>query len=412
MTDIDLPGIGDVPVRLTRRTDVALRGLTATGRLDGMADWEIEVPMLEGTFNTFNGWKVGGTGSTARCSNAWQPQMSNTFVFVPEDIWHGYFMHIPGAGSETLLVNDRPGVLQPTDGATYPWVTKSNFRVKCLASITGGTGEGFLAVSPSGVKYWFDLMVSRQTSSVTKPGIVDPTFGTMHRNRIYLLATRVEDRHGNWVTYTYNNGRLAQISAKDGRSITLTWSGDRVTSAAAAGKNWLYQYKPGTGSPWTTGPGLERVTLPDGSFWQYSATGALSQIETYQPSYEGGTYTCPDFGGPDYFYNYSVKHPAGASGAFAFQGKRHARSGVPWVCLNYPDSGYEELAAPNYADAASLVSKTVSGPGIAPKSWTYSYGEPNTSSFCYPPVSAGGAWWCPTPRDACIPGVPCAPEGC
>ena len=409
VVDIDLPGTGSVPVRLSRRMDVAVRPSSATGNLPGMADWQIEVPMIEGTFTAINNWTVG-SGSAARCSSGMEPRVSNTFVFVLEDIWHGHSMHIPGQGSTTLLVNDKSGVPQPSDGATYPWITSSGFRIKCLPTITGGTGEGFLAVAPDGTKYWFDQMVIRQTSSVTKPGITDPRFATMHRNRVYLLATRVEDRHGNWVTYSYANGALQQINAKDGRNITLTWSGPGVTSATAAGKTWQYQYKPGTGSPWTTGPGLQKVILPDGSAWQYIATGALTQAEMYQPSFEGGTYTCPNFHGPEYAFEYVVRHPAGAAATFSFLGMRHFRSSVPWICQNYPDSGYEELAVPNYADVASLVSKTVSGPGMVSKTWTYAYGEPNTSSFSYPPMTPGGAWFIPTPRDACEPGVPCAPE--
>jgi RHS repeat-associated protein len=383
VVDIDLPGNSGLPVQLSRKMDVEVRPNSATGRLDGMLDWTVEVPHIEGTFTWYDGWKAGN-GTQARCSQATPPPVTNTFVFVVDDVWHGNNLHLPGAGSELLLVNNMPGVPQPGDGASYPWITKSNLRLKCLPTLANGANEeGFLAVTPDGTKYWFNHKVTKDTVRVTKPGIVDPGDASMGRVRVYLLATRVEDRHGNWVTYTYANDRLSQINANDGRNITLTWSGNRVASAAAAGKTWTYQYRTGSSTSHGEGPGLTTVTLPDSSFWQYTATGLLQQTETYEPMSDEGTFTCPQFTIPEYDFSYTVKHPAGASSTFVFQGKRHYRTAVPWNCINYAGAGYEELMIPNYADAASLISRSLSGPGMAAKTWSYDYGLVSTVDFCY-----------------------------
>ncbi|MCX7033222.1 MAG: RHS repeat protein [Arenimonas sp.] len=406
--DISLSGNSGLPVQLARTLDIDDRTSDFRPTTGGFADWQLDVPYIDGTFIGPVGWKVGsGSGSTSRCSNTVEPTMSGTWQL--EDIWHGYNLHVPDATSEQLLINNVAGVPNPTDGQSYPWLTKSGFRIRCLSSLASGSGEGYLAVGPDGTKYWFNWMVSKALSPMRNPLLVNIVHATP-RDRIFLFATRVEDRHGNWVTYSYTGDKLTQIAANDGRSITLAWSGDRVVSATAAGKTWQYQYQAGGAANYALGPGLMRVVLPDGSDWLYSATGSLKHVEQWQPSFEGPSGTCSDLWPPEQIFGYTVKHPAGASASYSFEAKRHIRTRIIWICESNEQTPLEELAVPNFADVISLVSRTVSGPGITPKTWTYEYGEPNSSSFSYPPVSPGGAWYVPSPRDACVPGVPCAPE--
>ena len=406
--DISLGGNSAVPVQLARTVLIDDRTSVYRPTTGGFADWQLDVPYVDGTFALTVGWKVGSSpGSTNRCTNTQAPYFGGQWE--TEDIWHGYNLHIPDVTSDQLLVNNVSGVPQPTDGATYPWITKSGFRIKCLPTLASGTGEGFQAIGPDGSKYWFNWMVSKQTVGSKQPQLNNIN-NKISRARIFLFATRVEDRHGNWVTYSYTGDKLTQIASHDGRSISLTWSGDRVVSATAAGKTWQYQYKAGGSSTYASGPGLERVVLPDGSDWRYSATGSLYQLEAWQPEYEGPTGTCSSFQIPEQVFGYTVKHPAGASTTFSFEGKRHFRTRVPFICQTYPQMAFEEFVIPNYFDTISLVAKTLSGPGITSKTWTYEYGEPNSSSFSYPPTEPGGSWYIPTPRDACIPNVPCAPE--
>ena len=406
--DISLSGNSGLPVQLARTLAIDDRTSAFRPTTGGFADWQLDVPYIDGTFIGSVGWKVGGgSGSTARCSNTVAPTMSGTWQL--EDIWHGYNLHVPDATSEQLLINNVAGVPSPTDGQTYPWLTKSGFRIRCLSSLASGSGEGFLAVGPDGTKYWFNWMVNKALAPTRNPLLVNINHNTP-RDRIFLFATRVEDRHGNWVTYSYTGDKLTQILANDGRLITLTWSGDRVVSAAAAGKTWLYQYQTGGAANYASGPGLMRVELPDGSDWLYSATGSLQHVEQWQPSEEGPSQTCDAPWAPEQVFGYTIKHPAGASASYSFEAKRHFRTRIIWMCESNEQTPLEELTVPNFADVISLMSRTLSGPGITPKSWTYEYGEPNSSSFSYPPVSPGGAWYVPPPRDACVPGVPCAPE--
>jgi YD repeat-containing protein len=48
-----------------------------------------------------------------------------------------------------------------------------------------------------------------------------------------MMVSRIEDRFGNFVTYTYAGNRLTAITASDGRSITLSYNANgHVTSAS------------------------------------------------------------------------------------------------------------------------------------------------------------------------------------
>ena len=68
--------------------------------------------------------------------------------------------------------------LLPADGQQYPLVTKDWWAIRCipLVGTTGTTDEGFLAVSPDGTQYRFDVMVQRGYPALTK-GTTGPAQG-------------------------------------------------------------------------------------------------------------------------------------------------------------------------------------------------------------------------------------------
>src|SRR5690606_20740064 len=99
-----------------------------------------------------------------------------------------------------------------------------------------------------------------------------------------LMVTKVADRFGNHVDYSYTNGELTSITASDGRSIVITYvlvgGKRRPTSATAHGRTWTYTYA-GSGQ---TDP-LISVTLPDGvSTWEYANVG----VTAFRPNGLGG----------------------------------------------------------------------------------------------------------------------------
>ena len=197
------------------------------------------------------------------------------------------------------------------------------------------------------------------------------------RTKIYLLATRIEDRFGNWVQYQYNSdGHPVRIWSSDGREITLTYSGANLATASANGRTWSYGY--GTVSGFSgTQTRLTSVTLPDGSHWGYSYSNGLDPSVV---NWDGNsTSNCAEQP-PEASWNFvlTATHPSGATGTFSFANSRHYRSGVHMSACMQRVTGstyYYELATPNFFDVVSLYSKTISGPGLPNAlTWTYSYG--------------------------------------
>lgn len=230
-TDVSIPGNNALPVALSRRLEIVDHREMPTGGdgLLGFGDWSLDVPYIDGTFTQDNGWTLYPSGATNRCSDntdwpdTWQPTENGYAPY--GDIWGGNHLHIPGAGDQELLANNQSKSPAYASRATYKWVTTGNWRVSCIGSVSNLAGEGFMAVSPSGVSYTFNYAVTRSTSAYAWQYNTKVGPALLPRVHIYLLATHVQDRFGNWVNYSYNGDELTGISSSDGRSITVNWSG-------------------------------------------------------------------------------------------------------------------------------------------------------------------------------------------
>ncbi len=378
VTDIDLPGNSALPVQFRRRLVVDDRR-KATGNIAGLGDWDLDMPYIAGTFTQLHGWTIGTSdnGSTARCSNQGIPDM-----YVPpiayageyDKISDGNHIHVPGGADDEILVNTEAKLPAVTDGKSYPWVTKSYYRLGCLAQTADGyPGESFVAISPAGLKYTFNWAAERAVAPVRLPA-PKPSQGWVPRVRVLLLATRVEDRFGNWVTYTYSGDHLTKIAANDGREIDITWSGATVVSATAGTRTWSYGYSNGA---------LSSVTRPDGSRWVYTTTSGSMQTtkggfpDDYVPP-NGHCQLEMDPNTGDFVY--AVDAPSGAHGTFTFHYQRHYRNDVPFSCAdgnayhNYP-------TVYDFFDNFSLASKTITGAGLGTLSWSYDYADHGGNYF-------------------------------
>lgn len=290
VTDVAIRGDNALPVAIGRELVIQDQRMVPVGGggLRGFGDWDLDVPYVWGTFTQTNGWTLGKTGETDRCSN--NTAVPDSFLPIPgvqgppeyapvEQIWNGDALHIPGQGNQVLLANTESKSPAFAGASTWKWVTKANWKLSCVSSVTGMAGEGFVAVSPAGVSYTFNYAVTVPTSPfewAEPSGVGNQTTKPMKTPRvnIYLLATRVEDRFGNWVNYSYSNGHLTGVSSSDGRSITLTWSGDDISTVTSALGTWRYSYATSSftdedGMHFTT-PYLSAVTRPDGSQWTYA----------------------------------------------------------------------------------------------------------------------------------------------
>lgn len=387
VTDIDISGNDALPVQLRRRLKIESR--RDVQNLGGFGIWDIDVPYIHGTFDGAYKWNQGVGGVTNRCSGNWGPRTDAPFT--ARDIGGGIHMNVPGQGSRELHRNNGNAQMLPlplpTDGRDYRHVAKDGWRFSCLTATSNGySGEGFLAVAPDGTRYTFDVGIERFAGTMSAPfkGVSQ----SRARVNVYLMASRVEDRFGNWVTYGYTGGKLTSISSKDGRLIELFYDGGvpYVTRARANGKEWTYQYTPTTMAFHATGL-LDQVTLPDASTWMYDyldgsiAEGILNpeypidDIGTDGSNCRAGTPATDQF-------DLTAKSPSGAFATFSFMYKRHRRSGTPAsACVVAFQSTGDDIEArdhyrllvPDYFDTYSLVQKTLEGPGLEPLSWSYTY---------------------------------------
>lgn len=361
--DIDLPGNNGLPVQLRRRLPViAQPANTFIDEFGGVGNWDIDVPYISGVFDANYRWNtIEGVGYKPRCSTRFFPSVRSQFRL--RDIWSGYSVHIPGGGDREVLTMDSSlSVPMPPDGHEHLWTTRDLDAFTCTASMMNGyTGEGFVMRTTSGLTYTFDVGVERNVGAMRKGNV------TAVRVKVYLLASKIEDRFGNRVEYSYDgDGYPTRIASSDGRVIVLAYADKKLTSATVNGRQWEYQYH--------ADGKLQSVTLPDKSGWRYSYEGATRLVyQTWdvesgcsQPEVTPGSFSV------------LATHPSGASGRFDFTHGRHYRSGVRKSNCILEEMGGKlvgYLHIPYFYDVFSLKQKTLSGPGLDSLTWTYGYGQ-------------------------------------
>lgn len=384
-TDIDVPGNSSLPVRLQRSLTIEDKTLAGANFGGFGAGGNLDIPYLKGVFSSSGGWQVAGNSPNARCSMFGNPP--DYSAILSSDYWSGNWMHIPWAGDQVMLSN--PASVLPTLSGAAAITTKTFWAFKCLPSTQNGyPGEAFIAISPQGDKYYFDWVVTQPYSALSKRyGNYAHSTAILSRAQVYFLVTRIEDRFGNWVNYTYSGDKLQKITASDGRFIQIdSWNGNNIATVSSSIGSWSYAY--GTNSMTTT--------QPDGSHWQYTSTGDLQVVPTPSlPVYTGGTPNCPAPEPSTGDYSLAVTQPSGATATYTFTVMRHDKSNVPRLCnvfINDQLTTYDYLTIPNFSDTLTLVSKTITGPGLPSMQWTYNYidqGGPAFADVCAnspPPV--------------------------
>lgn len=168
--DIDIPGNSALPVQLSRRytisTLVADQLSDARGGpgnpYGGLANWDIEVPHIYGTFDNIYKWDIplGATTQQKRCTDYFPPKVSGGMDAT--EVWSGNKVVIPGKGEKELLRLDTayPPLQYPNDGRSPTWTTSDFDAFRCLA-LPGVNNEGFVMTTRDGVSYRFDVYVER-----------------------------------------------------------------------------------------------------------------------------------------------------------------------------------------------------------------------------------------------------------
>ncbi len=331
-----------------------------------MADWDLNTPRIEGTFADVEGWVpiYGGAGN--RCSSFNMPPYVtrggySPAAFSPDEYWQGTSLVVPGHGSQEILINNS----LPSEGGRWNLATRNLWQVGCLPSVQNAAGQGFIARSPDGVTYRFDWMAMRDSLLLRKGDAV------LARRDMFLMATRVTDRFGNWVHYHYNPAnplQLQRIEASDGRVITVHYTAGRVSAVHDGTRTWQYLY--------SNEGDLQHVVLPDNSRWTFSLRSLV--IPSGSIIHEGFS-DCdslpPILGYPTEGF---MVHPSGARGTFHKGFLTQGRTNVQRICTYY--SG--ELA--NYTNGSvhpretvneALEKKVISGPGMPDMVWHYWNGQ-------------------------------------
>ena len=398
VTDVELKGNNALPVSVRRRYVPDAFSPTAFYSTQyHFGDWELDVPYLHGVFAESVGW------ANARCSGptsaAGMRPSDGGLGFSSYLFWHGSFVHVPGEGSSEILF--RPQGTKgrmPQDGRDYRFVTKRQWFFACLASMKNGQGEGFFARSPDGVSYYFDWMVDYSAIGVTKPGKFPDLTQLLPRKQVRIYPTRMVDRFGNSVDYTWEGKKLKSIVASDGRRIDLEhYSDGKIKRAVTGSKAWDYMYASSNGG--TTLFRLERVENPDDSYWQYTSSPHLWVGNLYDTTIDYSYCSNPNYCTryvmdelldcswrrrfKNIEYSLTVRSPSGAQAIYRMQPKRQARTNVPRICIEGNWDRWDPYLAynlhPVFYDTLSLIEKRVTGPGLAELKWSFSYSTPTGS---------------------------------
>src|SRR5690606_16844457 len=119
-------------------------------------------------------------------------------------------------------------------------------------------------------------MVALPYSKYSRPKVNSTGFDILDREEVRIYATRVEDRFGNYVNYSYTGALLTKIESSDGRVINFSYNAQsKISSVTAHGRTWNYGYSNGY---------LSTVTLPDGSQWSYSTSSLLIVYYSQPPA--------------------------------------------------------------------------------------------------------------------------------
>ena len=452
--DIKLVGIGP-DIEIYRSFDISAVNLD-WNHWKAFADWDLELPRITATvtdavdiYGQQNGagwqgawvvpggqWTVGTNHSLNRCSS-FGPDMSSA-----SGMWYtdGVKLVLPGGGTQEITQRASGNTIQPSSGLgpsnlvggsqNFPLITTKHWQIGCLPGTSNGQpGEAFFALSPDGTKYWFDNLVYDPAGAVSVP---TEWAGSRYPNRYHasMLVTKIQDRFGNTLAFSYGGPSIAagvatnndfsthnllEISASDGRDVKISYNYSSsyqttiqsisVQSSGQPVRTWSYNYGsidiPNVSdySP----PFLQSLTQPDSSQWKFALTnlelicdlvtrdvmgannpnGALQIIKNCQKSW--GVLDDTSFVG-------TITAPSGLSGKFTVQKLIHSicynnSSGNCAVdyCIPFSLSGWRDpitwteaiqcgLGPRQHYITPSLVAKSYSGSGLsASQNWSYSY---------------------------------------
>lgn len=368
-----------------------------------LQDWDLAVPEIETSLlnqdTSQSLWKVVGPSPLSRCTNFGEPVSGLS----PQFWWRGVRLKVPGQPEQMLVHREATNSHVPGGQiATYPIVTNNNWAISCLATTKNNDGgQGFLAISPKGDKYWFDWYSEQYFGDIaayygaplnlTNQAPSDMTVSGIVAAR--LRVTRIEDRYGNYLLYTYLGGDISRIEASDGRFVDFLQEEmdpagvqpyKRITGVQYSNGNGglqqiTYQYEQiRYEDPIRIHRQLKTVTYPDGASWVLNMFSANGICRYQKPPIQTFAYSCyPSSYTGMAGAQVSVRSPGGLNADYIINHAEAHRwaENCPYYgrmqgsnpqCLVYP-------IEPNANYAPKISRKTYSGPGIQNQIWSYNY---------------------------------------
>jgi hypothetical protein len=356
-TDLVIPGNGlglDIVISRSLKSSA-----NSYSQYDMLADWNLDFPAIQTTLLKSSTRYSGSWGQGKECSGSLEPGPISNWgsVFESFEYWNGDSLQLPGGKSVKLLENN--GYFASI--STYRKVTQSNWKFSCF-NRADGQGEGFIGYAPNGLKYTFDKLRLIKGQSIIR------AFKPTSRFNAFMLATKLEDRFGNFIKYNYTGNNLTSITTSDSRTVTFNYNhptnSNLITSFTFNGRTWNYDYSVINGRT-----SLTKVTRPDGKYWSYNLSDLVNAIQpsmsTNDSHSECGILTSSGN------FTVSITHPDGMTGTFEFKPQLHGRSNVTKYATAsvYSSQPIQPRCYVNYA----LSQKTLSGSGIDSLTWNYIY---------------------------------------
>lgn len=370
-TDLVLKGTG--PDIVIGRTYELGRYRKGDGPL-GFADWSPSIPHMLTRGSAEKPWRVVQQDALKRCTFF---SASGPVIPIPvREWWEGYELVDELGRTQMPMRRDPNNPVAPSNNpAGYPVVTQAGWQASCLPQTSNGQeGEGFSFLSPAGNRYRLDrLLVSRRSQvHILERDPAPPVRARV--STLAMVASRIEDRFGNFVDYNFDGDRLISISGSDGRLVTFEWNDDVITAMNANGRVWTYSYAIEGTSAISKFKSLKSVTQPDGSRYTFDL-GAFYSLVAPPPPTECAP---PDTSAISRPVQASMAGPSGLSATYLLNVARRGRSNVPYECVPGNAMSEEHVVTPSAYDVYALSSRTYTGPGVN-QTWQYAYGAPNPS---------------------------------
>ncbi|NQY63588.1 MAG: hypothetical protein HRT38_07590 [Alteromonadaceae bacterium] len=356
-TDISIPLNMNVNATIARVYD----RLSGVNDIEGseFGDWKLDIPKITGTVvHGDTRWTPNYDSATA-CSFAVGPGDIKAALgqnVQQHEYWNGATLTIPGQGGGKLLSGNSLAKYQTTD----------NMKINCDTDASGN--EFFIVETPTGLTYLF-----KQRRLVQGDYLIRK-FKAATRKRLEYLATDIEDRFGNKLSYQYQGNGLLEyikftaVGKAEETLVTLNYLNDQVDNIVASGKTWRYEY---------SGNNLSKVIRPDNKFWLYefpSFNRYAPQIKL-TPSFDRAAESCSYEIYEGGSMMMKVTHPYGAVAEFDYALRVHGRTEVPshWMMrVSQNDSSPLYNVNTCYANLAVTQKRLTVASGVTYQ-WNYNH---------------------------------------